>query len=329
MDEALAWDGRAVSAWLEFLGGGVAVGVAVAVGVGVSLWLLVLRSLLASGWRWRWRSTSLAEPFCQVCWYASGIIAACQPNPSRAVSVGGEVAPRVGERWNGRIYCPTVRARIISIHFVGWIGRGSSTAHHEHLTVEVKRPRLSCRSRYGGNRADRIRHRIINKRVGRIGKSASRDIAAPTRIDEAADGRRRYVAERNWQDSALLHPCGRAGSKLPDLVYPLPSARDGVESAEHVQLVLKHGEAARNNSCPSSRPRSGHWTDRIRHRIIAEDATGRDRGGGDDRAARTIDVRRPGVGEHAASYVVHHGCRDRWLPWSSKYWCSDRTQTDE
>ena len=85
----------------------------------------------------------------------------------------------------------------------------------------------------------------------------------------------------------------------------MPSARGGVESAENVQLVLKHGEAARKNCCPSSRPRSGHWTDRIRHRIIAEDATGGDRGGGDDRAARTIDVRRPGVAKHAASYVVH------------------------
>ena len=85
----------------------------------------------------------------------------------------------------------------------------------------------------------------------------------------------------------------------------MPSVRGGVESAENVQLVLKHGEAAWKNGCPSSRPRSGHWTDRIRHRIIAEDATGRDRGGDDERAARTIDVRRPGVGEHAASHVVH------------------------
>ena len=158
---------------------------------------------------WRWRSTSLAEPFCRVCWYASGIIAACQPNPGRAVSVGGEVAPRVGERWNGRIYCPTVRDRIISIHFVGWVGRGSSTTHHEHFAVEVKRPRLSCRSRYGGNRADRIRHRVINKGVGRIGKKTSRNIAAPTRIDEAADGRGGYVTQRNRQNSGLLYPGGR------------------------------------------------------------------------------------------------------------------------
>src|SRR4029077_4319854 len=125
------------------------------------------------------------------------------------------------------------------------------------------------------------------------------------RIDEAADGRGGYVTQRNRQNSGLLHPARRRRRKLPDLVYPLPSARDGVESAKNVQLVLKHGEAARKNSCPSSRPRSGHCTDRIRHRIIAEDATGRDRGGGDVRAAHTIDVRRPGVGEHAAGYVVH------------------------
>ena len=108
-------------------------------------------------------------------------------------------------------------------------------------------------SRYGGNRADRIRHRIINKGVGRIGKSASRDIAAPTRIDEAADGRGGYVAERNMagQRSSAPRPAG-TGSKLPDLVYPLPSARDGVESAQNVQLVVKHGEAAGKTVVPAA-----------------------------------------------------------------------------
>jgi len=206
---------------------------------------------------------------------------------------------------SGGQYYPSVSGRIISIHLGGWIGRGSPTAHHQHFAIEVKRPRLSCRPRYGGNGADRIRHGVINKGVGRIGKNASRNIAAPTRVDEGADGRGGYVTQRNRQNSGLLHPGRRRRSKLPDLVYPLPSARDGVESAENVQLVLKHGEAAWNNSCPSSRPRSGHWTDRIGHRIIAEDATGRGRGGDDDRAARTIDVRRPGVGEHAASHIVH------------------------
>src|SRR5439155_25194671 len=148
-----------------------------------------------------------------------------------------------------------------------------------------------------------------------IDNKTSRNNAASNRVDEAADGRGGYVAQRNRQNSGLLYPGRRRRSKLPDLVSPLPSVRGGVESAENVQLVLKHGEAAWKNGCPSSRPRSGHWTDRIRHRIIAEDATGRDRGGDDERAARTIDVRRPGVGEHAASHVVHHvvgigGCLD-------------------
>ena len=114
--------------------------------------------------------------------------------------------------------------RIIGVHFVGWIGRGSSAAHDIHLPLKLSARVSPVGSRYGGNRADRIRHRIIDKGVGRIGKSASRDIAAATRVDEAADGRRRYIAERNWQDSILLHPAGRARSKLPDLVYPLPSA---------------------------------------------------------------------------------------------------------
>src|SRR4029077_10753362 len=253
-------------------------------------------------WRWcRRLSSAAAELFHQGCRATSAIITACQPDAASAVRVGREIAPSSGERWNRRIYRPGVTDWIIGVHLVGRIGRGSSTAHHEHFAIEVKRPRLSCWSRYGGNSADRIRHRVINKGVGRIGKKTSRDIAAPTRIDEAADGRGGYVTQRNREKMGLLPPARRRRSKLPDLVYPLPSARDGVESAEYVQLVLRHGEAAWNNSCPSSRPRSGHWTDRIRHRIIAEDATGGDRGGGDDRAARTIDVRRPSVGEHAAS----------------------------
>src|SRR4029079_6143241 len=154
------------------------------------------------------------------------------------VRVGREIAPRSGERWNRRIYRPSVGGRIIDVHLVRWIGRGSSPAHHEHSAGEVKRPRLSCRSRYGGNRADRIRHRVINKGVGRIGKQTSRNIAASTRIDEAADGGGGYVTQRNREDRGLLHPGGRRRSKLPDLVYPLSSARDGVVPAENVQLVL-------------------------------------------------------------------------------------------
>ena len=51
---------------------------------------------------------------------------------------------------------------------------------------------------------------LYTKGVCSIGKSASRDIAAATCVDEVADGRRGYVAERNWQDSTLLHPGSRA-----------------------------------------------------------------------------------------------------------------------
>ena len=201
-------------------------------------------------WCRRCSSAAAAELFRRVCRETSAIITACQPDSASAIRVGREIAPRSGKRWNRRIYRPSVSGRIIGVHLVGWIGRGSSPAHHEHFAVEVKRPRLPCRSRYGGYRADRIRHRVINKGVGRIGKKTSRDIAAPTRIDEAADGRGGYVTQRNREISGLLHPGRRRRSKLPDLVYPLPSARDGVESAENVQLVLKHGEAAWNNSCP-------------------------------------------------------------------------------
>jgi len=177
---------------------------------------------------------------------------------------------------------------------VRWIGRSSSATHYQHQTVKVECTRLACCSRYGGNRADRIRHRVINKGVGGVGKKTSRNIAAPTRIDEAADGRGGYVTQRNREISGLLHPARRRRSKLPDLVYPLPSARDGVESAENVQLVLKHGEAAGQNHSQATGPGSSNRADHVSDRIIAEYAIE----SADDGSLRTthaVDVRRSSV----------------------------------
>ena len=70
-----------------------------------------------------------------------------------------------------------------------------------------------------------------------------------------ANSRRRYIAERNRQNSFLLHPGGRAGSKLPDLVGRLPSVRDDVESAQDVELVVENGEATGQSRSPGHRAR--------------------------------------------------------------------------
>src|SRR5438309_940146 len=48
-------------------------------------------------------------------------------------------------------------------------------------------------------------------------------------VDKAADGRGRYVAQRNSQNSGLQYP-GAGRSELPDLVGTLSSPSDGVES---------------------------------------------------------------------------------------------------
>ena len=82
-----------------------------------------------------------------------------------AVSIGGEVAPRIVER---QVCAPTVRARIIDVDFVGRIGRHSASTHHIHLPVEVKPTGFSSGSRYGRNRADAVSYRIEAEGVGGV-----------------------------------------------------------------------------------------------------------------------------------------------------------------
>src|SRR5439155_22714841 len=137
-----------------------------------------------------------------------------------------------------RINCPTVSTWTVSIHLVRWVMRGSAAAHHQHLAVEVNRARFACGPWYAGNGGNRISHRNVFKGICSIGENAARDIAASTRVDEAADGRGGYVTQRNRQNRGLLHPDVSRGSKLPDLVGPVPS-RD-VESAQDIELVVEY-----------------------------------------------------------------------------------------
>jgi hypothetical protein len=72
-----------------------------------------------SGRRGGWtRASPVTEDFHQGRWNASAVIAACQPDASRTISVGWEVAPRGRKRWNRRVYRPAVADRVVSIHFV-------------------------------------------------------------------------------------------------------------------------------------------------------------------------------------------------------------------
>ena len=56
-------------------------------------------------------------------------------------------------------------------------------------------------------------------------------------VDEATDGGRGYIAERDRQNSALLRPRIGARGKLPDLLSAIASM--DVESAQDVELVIE------------------------------------------------------------------------------------------
>ena len=91
-------------------------------------------------------------------------IATCQPKrrlPSVSV---GKLRRAVA---NGAPL-PGAGARVVDIHLIRRIGRGSAPAHDPHLAIDVERSGLACRPRYAGNGADSIRHRVIDKRLCRI-----------------------------------------------------------------------------------------------------------------------------------------------------------------
>src|SRR5439155_24829683 len=140
---------------------------------------------------------------------------------------------------------------------------------------------------------DRISHRIVFKGICSIGENASRDIAAPTSVDEAADGRRGYVTQRNRQNSGLLYPGGRR-SKLPDLAGPLPPTRDGVEPAQDIELVVEDREASGQNHSQATGPGSSNRADHVGDRIVAEYAI-ESADDGNLRTTHAVDVRRSSV----------------------------------
>ena len=67
------------------------------------------------------------------------------------------------------------RAWIVDVHLIRGIRRGSPAAHDPHQAIEVKRSGLACGPRYVGDRADRVRNRVIDKGVRSIGEHAAGD----------------------------------------------------------------------------------------------------------------------------------------------------------
>src|SRR5205814_9083928 len=120
------------------------------------------------------------------------------------------------------------------------------------------------------------------------------------------DGRGRYVAERNWQNSALLHPDVGRGSKLPDLVGPGSPSRDGVESAHDIELVLGDREASRQSGSLGTGPGRSNSADGVSDRVITEYAI-ENVWEGNLRTTHAVDVVSSSVIEHATGHVVYMG----------------------
>lgn len=80
--------------------------------------------------------------------------------------------------------------------------------------------------------------------------------AASTCVDEIEDDGCGYVAERDWQMRALLHPSASSRIELPNRVDHLSV---DPESSKDLELVVEHREAAWQ-SYPVSIPGHGDGT---------------------------------------------------------------------
>jgi hypothetical protein len=113
-----------------------------------------------------------------------------------------------------------------------------------------------------------ISYWVIRKRIVAIMYRGTVPSVASTRVDAIEDGGCRYVAERDGQVRAFLHPDVRGGSKLPNRVGH--SSVDP-EPAQNIELAIEHGEAAgQSYSVGVTRPGRSNGFDCIGNRIIAE-----------------------------------------------------------
>src|SRR5262245_35813504 len=121
-----------------------------------------------------------------------------------------------------------------------------------HLATKVYRPGVTCRSGYVGNPTDRVSHRVIDKRVCRVGQNTAGNISATTSLNQTADGGGWQVAQRYWQHSTLLHPPRRITRKLPNLTGP--NAIRNINATQNDQRVIEHTEATGQSARVPWRP---------------------------------------------------------------------------
>ena len=92
--------------------------------------------------------------------------------------------------------------------------------------------------------------------------------AAATRVDNTVNGGCGYVAERDRQVRFLLQPGVSPWSELPNHIG---HGSIDSETAQDIELVIKHSEAARQSySVTVTRPRRSNGFDRIGDRVVTK-----------------------------------------------------------
>src|SRR5439155_23106661 len=110
--------------------------------------------------------------------------------------------------------------RIVGVHFAGGIGRDSAPAHHQHLAIEGKRPRLARGPWYGSYRAGGVSDRAELERVSGVDHRAAGVIRRASDVDHVTYGACGWVHDPFRRVYSLwpLGAYGLCGIKLPDLV---------------------------------------------------------------------------------------------------------------
>jgi hypothetical protein len=193
---------------------------------------------------------------------------------------------------NGRIYCPCIRAWVISVHLSGRIGRHSAATHHQHFTVESKRARLTRGSRYHCYRAESISSRVVAERVLGIHHETSLKVRCASHVDNAIYGARRRIHDPFRRGVRTHCPLGTYRSSRIKLPYLVGRGYVDVEPAQDVHLVTCLRKATRQNrACRIPRPVVPSERGRgVCDRVVGEDAScgcGLPSSG----AAHTIDLR--------------------------------------
>jgi len=170
--------------------------------------------------------------------------------------------------------CPTVILTVVHVDFVRWVRCISPAAHDPHIVIvaagqyEGKRSSLARSPWYAGNGRDGISYGVIYKRIVAIMDRTAVPSATSTGVDAIDDACCGYIAERNWQVCALLHPSVSSRSKFPNRV---DHSSVDLETAQDVELVEEYCETAGQSYTVSvTRPGRGNGFDDIGNRVVTE-----------------------------------------------------------